>query len=299
MALISCTTLRLIVISLSWLKICANSDNIHSEETASQGPAIDHCMNELRDLFGPLKTNRCGKLKTQTTSYVLIFFGEAFRAPHGHQNYREISTDSWIQSQALKSVQAHVIAPWRNHGLQLSRVIAHSYTNTLNVKLLELLEETFTVPVTYSAVRNESDWKAAATLYPGVQLLEPGEHALLFRYDLYFFEELPPPCLGQITLPHCGEIRVSLKSHVADSFAWIPSSKVHTVREYLITNHNWSHNIAEWLKPFSLFYPAHMNVNPRDHKLGQNFRGTSRPYDLMGRTERATPMHNISLNATK
>jgi len=294
-------TSRTIIIVILWIRNCAHSVTNSSTEgvlVSSRVPDPDHCTNELLTLFGPFKINRCGKeSKSRTTLYVLIFFGEAFRAPNGRQNYRGISTDSWIQSQALKSLRAHVVSSWGYHGLQLTRIIAHTYTNPLNTRLLELLEETFVVPVHYAVVRNDTGWRAA-TLYPGVQLLNPGEHALLLRYDLFFFEDLPPPCLRHITLPHCGEVRVELKSHVADAFAWVPSSRTHIVREYLFTHHDWSHNIAEWLKPFSLFYPAHMNVNPRDHKLGQNLRGLSRPYDLMGRTQRATPMRNVTLNTT-
>jgi hypothetical protein len=258
----------------------------------------DHCLHELQELFGPFKPKKKDIQEAKTTSFVVILFGEAFRAPNGHQNYRAISNDSWLQSQALRSILTHVIDPWHKHGLELSQVIAHTYPTPLKDNLQKLLEETFKVPVTCGIVRNDTGWKAAATLYPGVQLIEPGKHALLLRYDLFFFQDIPPPFPGRITLPHCGEIKVDLKSHVADSFAWVPSSKMESLREYLLANHHWSHNVGKWLKPFSLFYPVHMNVNPRDNKPGQDRRGSSRPYDLMGRTERATPAQNLSLNST-
>lgn len=264
----------------------------------SQPPDPDHCVHELQGLFGPFKPKRQDNHKAQTTPFAIILFGEAFRAPNGKQHYRAVSNDSWLQSQALRSILTHVIDPWRKHGLELSRVIAHTYPTPLRDNLQQIIEETFKVPVAYGIVRNDTGWKAAATLYPGVQLMEPGEHALLLRYDLFFFQDLPPPFPGRITLPHCGEIKVDLKSHVPDSFAWVPSSKMESLREYLLANHHWYHDIGTWLKPFSLFYPVHMNVNPRDNKPGQNLRGSSRPYDLMGRTERATPAHNVSLNST-
>lgn len=190
-ASVYCATSRIIVIAILWIRNCALSVTNSSTEGVLSGvvPDPDHCANELLDLFGPFKTNRCGKeLKSQRTPYVLIFFGEAFRAPNGRQHYRALSTNSWIQSQAFKSLRAHVVSPWGNHGLQLTRIIAHTYTNSLNNKLVELLRETFIVPVNYSSVRNDTGWRAAATLYPGVQLLEPGEHALLLRYDLFFLK---------------------------------------------------------------------------------------------------------------
>ena len=249
------------------------------------------CSDELVDLFGDTVVDDTLGKPPNGSKFVLAYWGEPFRAVGGHQASRKVSSDAWETSVVMSSHVVHIIQEWERSGLSLSRVVSSTYSTHLDKELLHLLKATFKVPVELVFTKNTGD-KSGPIRHTLETLIRPGENALLMRFDLMFFRPLPPPRLDLIMFPHCMAL-TELPQWVAESFVWVPSSKLSVFRNVLKKN-RYDHKLSQFVKPFSLFYKLHMCVDPErtNFRDGVNegvwVTGAARPYDVAGRTPRST-----------
>lgn len=247
------------------------------------------CSDELVKLFGNAAANDSLSKPPNGSKYVLAYWGEPFRAIEKHQGSREVSSDAWETSLVMSSHVRHIIKEWGRSGLFLSRIVSSTYSTHLDKELLHLLKATFKVPVKLVFTKNTGD-KSGPIRHTLETLIRPGESVLLMRFDLMFFEPLPPPRFDLIMFPHCMAL-TELPQRIADSFVWLPSSKLPGFRNVLKKT-QFGHELSRVIKPFSVFYKLHMGVNPERLTFDKSTKGpwitgAARPYDVAGRTPRS------------